>query len=242
MATLLPRATARLIASKPVLDLAARAAIAAAPDHQHVAASSAELDHDRHDYFNLAVTPLLIVLCIIALAKPTALAAQRNFTMLFAIYNLADVLWIVAQPTIVGAPAVLIGHHIATLACLAYCLWWAPHTRFAAWMGIVEVTTFLTILKRHVDDWPAIQALVELLFKLSWLLIRMLWIGLYIPFHFAFRVTEPFPAGMAGIMSKAMIYSVVSALAALQFGFTAALLKKQQEKARSGARPSPTTS
>ena len=145
MALLLPR-SARILASKPVLELAARAALAAAPvPSQLLAASSEDLDKDRHDYFNLIVTPILIALCINALFRPTALAAQRHFTLAFLFYNFADALWMAIQPTIVQAPAVLIGHHAATLACLAYCLSWAPHTRFAAWMGIVEVTTFLTI-------------------------------------------------------------------------------------------------
>ena len=53
--------------------------------------------------------------------------------------------------------------------------------------SVVEVTTFLTVLRRWVDaPW------VHLAFKASWLLIRVLWFS-YLPFHCAPRRPPPRP-------------------------------------------------
>jgi hypothetical protein len=192
-----------------------------------------------HDFFNLAVLPATIAVCAGALAAPQMLSVQRKFGYLLTAYNLADMAWISAQPSCVDAPTALLGHHCATLLCLAYCLTHPPHTRYIAWMGVVEVTTFFTVLKRWVKaPW------VELAFKASWLLIRILWFS-YLPIHcaplparsgrlasaltaasacvfaaVAFLAPEPWPAGLRGLVSRVVILAAVSGFAVLQLVWT----------------------
>ncbi len=164
-----------------------------------------------HDFANLAALPFAIALTAAALAN------ARHSTLLvkfFLGYIAADLLWLLLQPSIVRAPAMLVFHHVVTVVLLMHVLLHAPHARYAAWMTIVECNTFLLVLRRHVK-----RAWIDALFKASWLAIRCCWFP-YVPFYFWYRIPEPWPAGPRGRIARAVVTACAAILAAVQLVWT----------------------
>ena len=56
----------------------------------------------------------------------------------------------------------------------AHAVTWAPHTRFTSWMGVVEVSTLLLMLKRYAPS-AQTRAALDLAFKVTWVASRVVW-------------------------------------------------------------------
>lgn len=190
------------------------------------AAADMPLDVRIHDYFNLAALPPICALTVLALLN-TAVWSQP-LVFWFGMYVIADTVWIALKPGIVASPLTLIGHHLVTISLLWNALTYAPHLHFAKYMTIVEVNTFFLIAKRHLK-FP----LLELLFKLSWLGIRVIWFPIFAVWV-TFFTTVPFN----GLGRRLSICGCICSLALLQLKWTydaiiAPMLNKGGEKAPS---------
>lgn len=177
-----------------------------------------------HDYFNLAVLPVIVAL------TATALFNQPwNYPLaivMFA-YVAIDGLWIALQPHIVASPVSLLWHHVATLLIIAHALTWAPHTKYVSWMTTVEVNTFFLILKRHVA-----HPLFEFFFKATWLAIRIITFPC-VAVYFTFFIGGTWGGGLLNLLRRVVVCSCVSGLAILQLQWTwkamiAPMLKKRK--------------
>lgn len=175
-----------------------------------------------HDYFNLAVIPALIALSVAGIMHTPY---NLPLAIIMFSYIAVDGLWIALQPHIVGSPATLIGHHLATLLVVGHAMTCAPHIRFVSWMTIVEVNTFFLILKRHVA-----HPLIELAFQVSWAAIRIVWFPIVAVF-FSFFIDWP-----TSLIRRLSVSGCVSGLALLQLQWSwnaiiAPMLKKGKEEA-----------
>lgn len=167
----------------------------------------------RHDAFNLVMLPIAVALTVAGLVSRTP-SAGTALARFMAGYIAADSVWLVLQPSVVGAPLVLLFHHAVTLLLLAHSLTHAPHLRYVAWMTVVEVNTFFLILRRH---WRA--RAVEALHIVTWLAIRVLWFP-YLPFHWFWLIAEPWPAGPTGQARRLLVSGATVLLAVLQLFWT----------------------
>ena len=164
-----------------------------------------------HDYFNLAILPLLVGGTFAALRhKP------YNFplALFMFVYIAIDGLWIAVQPHIVGSPNTLLGHHVATLLVVLHALTCQAHVQFVSWMTIVEVNTFFLVLKRHVH-----HPIIPLLFKASWAAIRVVWFPV-VAVYFTFFLNGTWGAGWFNAVRRVAVSSCVSGLALLQLQWT----------------------
>jgi len=89
-------------------------------------------------------------------------------------------------------------------------------------MSVVEVNTFFAVLKRGMA-----HPFVRIAFKVSWLLIRVLWFS-YLPFHVVFFM-QPWPFGVRGVFSRVFMISFTTGFAVLQLYWTQQGLKGQSD-------------
>ena len=136
----------------------------------------------------------------------------------FGAYIAIDAAWIALQPDIVGAPRVLIWHHLVTLLLVWHTLTCVPHQHFVSWMTVVEFNTFFLILRRHVR-----HPLIDLAFNLSWIAIRVIWFPIAAVIHFLCRR----PAGRLRQRAHALVGICTSSLALLQLRWTRDALMKR---------------
>ena len=134
-------------------------------------------------------------------------------TLLLA-YMALDALWMVLQPSVVKAPAVLLWHHAVAAGLILHALVHPPHRRYVPWMSVVELNTFFLVLRRHLR-----RRWVEACFVLSWVVIRVCWFP-YLPLHFMCLVPEPWPAGAHGVLAHLGVTAGVLGLAVLQLVWT----------------------
>ena len=194
---------------------------------KHVFAAAAGDSTDKfwepwrmHDAFNLAVLPVATAWTGAALFSAGLNVPLARF---FGAYIAIDAAWIALQPDIVGAPRVLIWHHLVTLLLVWHTLTCVPHQHFVSWMTVVEFNTFFLILRRHVR-----HPLIDLAFNLSWIAIRVIWfpiVAVYLTFFIG-----GWPGGWQGSVRHALVGICTSSLALLQLRWTRdALMKKKSD-------------
>ena len=168
-------------------------------------------DWEMHDFFNLAALPPAVALTLASLATKRADVSQALAFYMVG-YIVVDALWIAGQPSVVKAPATLQAHHAVTLLLLLHPLTHAPHLKYVAMMTIVELNTFLLILRRHIARGNQV---VETTFAFTWLAIRAVWFPI-LAVHLACCATD------WGSTARHVIVSTsVLTLAALQLHWTA---------------------
>ena len=122
-----------------------------------------------HDYVNVCALSIASTLVVLALVAGQRF--QRPLAIFLAVYTALDGVWIAGQPHIVREPAVLLGHHAATLMLLAHALADPPMMRYVASMAVVELNSLFLTMRRHLKHWS-----VELLFAITWIALRVVWL------------------------------------------------------------------
>ena len=183
-------------------------------------------DWEMHDFFNLAALPPAVALTLASLATKRADVSQALAFYMVG-YIVVDALWIAGQPSVVKAPATLQAHHAVTLLLLLHPLTHAPHLKYVAMMTIVELNTFLLILRRHIARGNQV---VETTFAFTWLAIRAVWFPI-LAVHLACCATD------WGSTARHVIVSTsVLSLAALQLHWTAQVVGRSALWQRWGQR------
>ena len=177
-----------------------------------------------HDYANLAVLPVAIALTAAAFVRGQG--SRRALACFMLVYMLIDGLWIVAQPSTVKAWRTLLVHHVATILLLIHPLTHAAHLKYVAWLCVVEVNTFLLVLRRHVRR----SVWIEAAFAASWVAIRAVWFP-YVAVHLLFYAGE-----WPDAVRRVLVCTCCSWLALLQLRWTReALLASRRRAAAAGA-------
>ena len=161
-----------------------------------------------HDYVNvcaLSIASMLVVLALVAGQR-----FQRPLAIFLAVYTALDGVWIAGQPHIVREPAVLLGHHAATLMLLAHALADPPMMRYVASMAVVELNSLFLTMRRHLKHWS-----VELLFAITWIALRVVWLPCV-----AVRLTVHVFDRATSTASTAMVALCATGLALLQLVWT----------------------
>jgi TLC domain len=125
-----------------------------------------------HDDLNLALLLGMSIVAAYAMAVHNR-ELQYQLTVFAVGYMCLDALWICFNMDSVKSPKTVLGHHIATLAVLADPLLQRQHGFYTCCALLVEVNTFLLIVRRRVS-WGSSLA-VELPFVLSWVTLRLIW-------------------------------------------------------------------
>ena len=100
-----------------------------------------------HDQANLLCLPILCGLCFAGLAD---LVDCWNITLVFTVYIVLDLLWILVVPeSLPRYPGIITVHHLITLALLSHPLRHPQDARFTCLDGLVELSTFFMIARRH---------------------------------------------------------------------------------------------
>jgi len=131
---------------------------------------------------NVFVSIGLTMSCTAALFFCELPGAQGHRFNVYAmtLYVVADTIWVMAVPTLVKTPKVIIVHHLVTLACLSGPLNY-PDTSICGSMALlVEANTALIVLRRRLNH----PIWIEILWYITWLLLRVLWYPL-LTLHFA---------------------------------------------------------
>ena len=221
---------------RPALRHASRAQLAQGQGAGWLSALTEAPGWAQHDYANLVALPVLSGLTFAALR--TERAHLPLATLLLA-YMALDALWMVVQPSVVKAPAVLLWHHAVAASLILHALVHPPHRRYVPWMSVVELNTFFLVLRRHLR-----RRWVEACFVLSWVVIRVCWFP-YLPLHFMCLVPEPWPAGTHGVLAHLGVTAGVLGLAVLQLVWTKQQLGSamrrwraaREDRADGGAQP-----
>jgi hypothetical protein len=127
-----------------------------------------------HDRMNLALLPWICLLDLIYLASRN----EAHYFYLYAIftsYITIDTLWLVFIPSSVSSPNFILFHHIICLLA-----WQVPYFVDRAYAVpasislLVEINTFLLILKRNGPFNSTISSVIEFSFNLTWVVSRIL--------------------------------------------------------------------
>lgn len=190
----------------------------------NLVASSADLvvlsDWEVHDYANLAALPPAIILTVAALVSSSS-AIRRVLALYMVAYIAFDAIWIAAQPSAVKTPLMLLAHHAVTLLLLLHPLTHELHLKYVPAMTVVEVNTFLLIVRRHAGR---NHVLIEAAFALSWLAIRVVWFPC-LAAHLACCAHDWGSAARHAVVSASVI-----ALAALQLHWTIHMMKRNWKR------------
>ena len=131
----------------------------------------------RHDVFNLATLPLLMLLNYAVFADATD---PYLYTVLFSVYMAADAVYIWCYPAAVPQPSLVLAHHSFVMALLSHPLRIPANAIFTANVTVVEVNTIILVARRHCASWlagetagrRALRAFNEAVFSLTYFGIR----------------------------------------------------------------------
>jgi len=182
-----------------------------------------------HDYFNLAALPPIIALCLLSILAPgSSTVWGLGLAWFMAAYVVVDSAWILASPTIVRAPLVLLAHHAATVLLLAHALTHPAHLRYVAELSLVEANTFFLIARRHYNG--RLRPLLDAAFHTSWIAIRTLWFP-SVAVRLVLLPAHAWPAAYR----RLLVCAAACALALLQLVWTRDAFKALLEKRRKDA-------
>ena len=177
-----------------------------------------------HDYANLAALPVAIALTVAAFVRGQAW--RRALAIFMLAYMVIDGAWIVVQPSTVKAWRTLLVHHAVTILLLLHPLTHAAHLKYVAWLCVVEVNTFLLVLRRHIRR----SVWIEAAFAASWVAIRAVWFP-YVTIHLLFYAGE-----WPDVFRRVLVCTCCSWLALLQLRWTReAMLATRRRVAAAGA-------
>jgi TLC domain len=123
-----------------------------------------------HDVFNLVALPIVSASNVSFLIMREEKFMWAQFYA-FAVYILADTVWVMLRPQCVASPSTIIIHHVVCLIG-----WVVPHlidTSLAFWMSlgvVVEINTILLIARRHFGR----TFFGEILFYSTWIGLRLI--------------------------------------------------------------------
>ena len=149
-----------------------------------------------HDVFNMLSLTIIVILDILYLISATKIeyigtpelgvGSEYIFNIFFTVfgcYVLADTLWIIIKPNCVMSNiASIIFHHIATILYMTIP-WVDP--QFSWHMSVcllVEINTILLTIRRNLKKENLPHRICELLFYISWIVLRLILYPCLIPF------------------------------------------------------------
>lgn len=141
----------------------------------------------RHDAFNVIALSLICVVNVVFMYRTTEIEKIGTpqlgadtvdlFYVLFGVFSAylaIDTTWIIVQPKCIpSSPAAILIHHLAT-----FLITLVPFndTQFSWHMGLallVEFNTVFLTLKRNMQKGSPLQVLFEVLFYVSWVVLRL---------------------------------------------------------------------
>lgn len=137
-----------------------------------------ELDHvmhSRHDLFNLFALPVVVFhLCNFLVDIQSDTENYINVFLVGELYFVVDLVWLLIWPASVVSPRVIIFHHV--VSCVGWCLplYRKEMAPYAAACLLVEVNTFFLISKRYFRNSPTVHNVANVLFHLSWIVLRLI--------------------------------------------------------------------
>lgn len=123
----------------------------------------------RHDYFNLAVLPVVCAASIYYLVVDRSAYALQYYVFLW--YMVVDTLWLVILPNSVASPATIIAHHVVCL--IGWNIPMMCENRYAEVLSLgplVEINTWLLIARRNYKD----AHLLNTFFHITWVGFRLI--------------------------------------------------------------------
>lgn len=124
----------------------------------------------RHDYFNLAVLPIICGVNLLYLFCGDGYYVTQYW--MFLLYMAVDALWLVLIPQTVPSPVTIVAHHLVCL--LGWNIPRFADGRYQNWLSLgllVEINTWLLTARRNL---PARNAVLEVLFYLTWVAFRVI--------------------------------------------------------------------
>merc|ERR1711939_1224938 len=89
------------------------------------------------------------------------------YVLSVSFYVIADFLWVLLVPTCVRSPGSILFHHIFFFILMLVSITYPEFRYLTVYTMIIEVNTWLLILRRHLVDRIAV---VEALFLSTWIL------------------------------------------------------------------------
>lgn len=177
-----------------------------------------------HDQTNLVALPILCALCVAGLAD---LVDCWNITVAFTAYIVFDLLWILIVPeSLPRFPLIITVHHLITLALLSHPLRYPHDARFTCLDGLVEISTFFLIARRHCKgllsklcNWLYWGTTIALRFMLQPYLLALFW-----------RLAKPLPAHDRAIVVGSQSFLCFFNLGLVVVAVNASRYAKQHKK------------
>jgi hypothetical protein len=129
--------------------------------------------HYTHDIFNLLSIPVILTSNIYLLNNfnPYNLSV---YIYIFVLYIFLDTLWLILKPQSVASPGTIIVHHIISIIGLVLTLQLDFHFAIlGTFGGLIEFNTLFLILRRNLR-YPIIGDILNILFYISWVVIRLI--------------------------------------------------------------------
>ena len=177
-----------------------------------------------HDMFNIASISGLFALTAGALSLTRAL--NLPLAICICVYIAVDTVWLALRPDIFDSPRQIWLHHILAMTVAVHAATWAPHTRFTSWMGVVELSTLLLVVKRYAPA-RCVKAL-DVAFKITWVASRVVWFPILAVY---LTLQRDFPS----VTRRVFCSGCCIGLAALQWFWT--VRRPDQKRAAPGAAP-----
>jgi hypothetical protein len=124
----------------------------------------------RHDSFNLLVLPIIISANLLCIFAGDAYGSAQYWA--FLSYMVVDTLWLVALPSTVPSPVLIVVHHVVCLVG-----WNIPRFsdgRYQNWLSLgllVEINTWFLTARRNVSHTSVV---LDGCFYLTWVLFRVI--------------------------------------------------------------------
>lgn len=126
-----------------------------------------------HDMASLAFLAPFSALCIADVFYGYTVYSMF-LTHAVTIYMSYDLLWILLQPKIVHVyRSLIIAHHIVCLLALLRPIMYPEESRLISLVGLVEIDTTLLTLRRIIPRRSSIHTHIDLMYRISNLLIRV---------------------------------------------------------------------
>jgi len=160
----------------------------------HDAAPAKTRPYVLHDQANLVCLPLLCALCCAGLA---GVADCWLISVAFTAYILADLAWILIVPeSLPRFPLIITVHHLITLALLSHPLRYPQDAHFTCLDGLVEMSTFFMIARRHCGG--RLSAVMNALYWFTTVALRFM-LQPYL-LRLFYRLAQPYSALDRGIV------------------------------------------
>jgi hypothetical protein len=141
-----------------------------------------------HDFFNLVVLGVIVIIDIIYLHQttvwakiwtPTSLGLEHDdlfliFYVIFLSYLLVDSIWIFLLPqSVISNPDGILLHHLICIPISLLPWFYRQYSWYMIFALSSEINTFLTILRRQLSIGSLSHSICNALFYLTWIILRL---------------------------------------------------------------------